>query len=246
VNTVIYRLPNEDCYGYANDGTKIESVCWDWCGEDIIIHNLMETYGISRDTASKVFWNDVKNYNPSEFADCVEYHNGSYIEALGDADPGINNLREDYLEYCGFTEEPSENDTVNPITGSTKPRYFANMVSASSDISGIADIVEFEELYPSEQDIRYYFICEDADAARQIYADRGDVDEIDGFTLEVSLPYNFSGDYEEAIVAMSPMVDDNGDQSDIDFDDITFDISDRDLKKLVAICQEEYDKWENS
>ena len=152
-------------------------------------------------------------------------------------------------KFEGMGRPGSEDvDACDKVTGSTK--YFANMVSASSDIDweniSLSDKVKFESLWPSDHDICYYFICNDAEAARQIFADRDDVDQIDGFTIEVSLEKEFSGRYDEALVSISPMTDDNGDQSDIDWDDITLEISDRDLKKLVSICKREYKKWAKS
>lgn len=129
INTVVYRLPNGDCYGYADSGKKIESSCWDWCCMDIIIQNLIDQSGVTEDEGVAMFWNMVHDYDPAEFDDCVEPYGGDALECIGDGNPGLNELRTAYLESLGFTEVPADQDVTacDSVEGATK--YSADMCS---------------------------------------------------------------------------------------------------------------------
>ena len=107
-----------------------------------------------------------------------------------------------------------------------------------------ADKVTYEDVYPSDTDISFFFTGDDAAYAKSLFPDVADVA---GFTVQISLPKTTPWDYNEAFAFVSPtIINENGDKSDIDFTDITYDISDADLKKLVEMCEAEYDKWGNS
>lgn len=141
VNKIIYRKPDETCYGYANSGKKIEMDFWDWTCMEIILQNYIDS-GLSRDAAINQFWADVKAYDPEEFDLILEYSRWDDFDDCV-ADGEYNELCVDYFMSLGFIEEPSEEDpnadiqACNDVKATTNlsssTKYMANMVSASSE-----------------------------------------------------------------------------------------------------------------
>lgn len=117
-------------------------------------------------------------------------------------------------------------------------------VMASTD-SGLkyADKVRFEDIYPTDRDIDFFFTSDDATYAKEVLGDAGDVEGLVGFSIEVSLPKDYNGDWQEALIYISPKTSDGrGGESDSDWTDITFDISDADMQSLVEQSWAEYKK----
>ena len=130
----------------------------------------------------------------------------------------------------GFAEDVGACTTVKASIGSTL-QY--------------ADKVEFEDIYPSDRDISFFFTSDDAAYAKKLL---GDVDGLVGFSIQVSLPKNYNGDWQEALIYISPKTEDGkGGSSDSDWTDITFDISDADMQSLVEQSWAEYKKrgWDD-
>lgn len=135
-----------------------------------------------------------------------------------------------YLERIGYCQKPGDVVPCEDITASTDPT------------TKYADKVTFEDIYPSDHDICFYFTSNDAAYAEELF---GNIDGISGFTIEVSLPKVYSGDWEEALISISPKVKDaEGGESDTDWTDITREISNADMKSLVEQSWSEYKNWE--
>ena len=139
-------------------------------------------------------------------------------------------------KYQGMGYPSADEDDVeacDKVQGSKK-------VMSASGLK-YADKVRFEDIYPSDRDIDFFFTSDDADYARELL---GDEEGLVGFTIEVSLPKDYDGkSWEEALIYISPKIEDeNGDVSDTDWDDITFDISDADMQSLVEKSWAEYKK----
>ena len=138
-----------------------------------------------------------------------------------------------YLERIGYCQKSGDVVPCEDITASTDPT------------TKYADKVIFEDIYPSDHDICFYFTSNDAAYAEELF---GSIDGISGFTIEVSLPKDYSGDWEEALISISPKVKDaEGGESDIDWTDISREISNADMKSLVEQSWAEYKKrgWDN-
>jgi len=148
-NKVIYRKPDELCYGYANSGKKVEMDFWDWTCMEILIQNYIDG-GLSRDEALAQFWQDVKAYDPEEFDRVLEYSRWDNFDDCV-ADGEYNDLCVDYFDSLGFTEAPADEDpnagvqACDDIEASVK--YTADMCSigASDDtkisVSGLRNIL---------------------------------------------------------------------------------------------------------
>ena len=120
-------------------------------------------------------------------------------------------------------------------------------VKASTDLGlKYADKVTFEDIYPTDRDITFFFTSDDAEYAKKLL---GDLPGLVGFSIEVSLPKDYKGNWEEALIYISPKTEDGkGGESDSDWTDITFEISDADMQSLVEQSWAEYQKrgWDNS
>lgn len=125
----------------------------------------------------------------------------------------------------------------------------STQITASTDSNlKYADKVKFEDIYPTDHDIDFYFTSDDAAYAKEVLGEVGDVEGLVGFSIEVSLPKDYNGDWQEALIYISPKTSDGeGGASDSDWVDITLDISDADMKSLVEQSWDEYKKrgWDN-
>ncbi len=135
-------------------------------------------------------------------------------------------------KYEGMGRPGDDVDACDKIQGSRK-------VMSTSGMK-YADKVKFDDIYPSDHDIGFFFYSEDAEYAEKLFGEDG----LLGFTLEVSLPKDYDGkSWQEALISISPaFLDDSGDVADSDWTDITLDISDADMKALVEKSWAEYKK----
>ena len=78
---------------HSNKGTKIEKDFWDWTCMHKVMADYQEEFGMTEDEAYIKFWEDVKNYDPEDFEDCLR--GGTLDEAIGNG--RFDELRADYL-----------------------------------------------------------------------------------------------------------------------------------------------------
>lgn len=89
---------------YSNKGTRIEKDFWDWVCMYKVMADYQEEFGITEDEAYTKFWEDVRNYDPDYFDDCVW---GRTLEsAIGNG--YLDELRADYLYSLGIKCEKIE------------------------------------------------------------------------------------------------------------------------------------------
>ena len=114
MNTNIYRLPNDEFYGYTDSGRRIDMGFWDWCCEEIILQNYVEQ-GMSYEEAKETFWIDLLDYvlayRPEDADLLITYD--TYNLSLADGHDLMNWIMADYFEYLGFTDIPVEEDDNN-------------------------------------------------------------------------------------------------------------------------------------
>lgn len=78
---------------YSDKGTKIEKDFWDWTCMYKVITDYQEKLNITEDEAYIKFWEDVKNYDPEDYALTLE--GKTFDEALSNG--YFDELRADYL-----------------------------------------------------------------------------------------------------------------------------------------------------
>lgn len=78
---------------YSNKGTKVEEDFWDWTCMCKVITDYEEEFGMTEDEAYAKFWEDVKNYDPEDFEDCL--HGKTLDVAISNG--WFDELRADYL-----------------------------------------------------------------------------------------------------------------------------------------------------
>ena len=78
---------------FSNKGTKIIRDFWDWACMYKIITDYMETLEITEEEAYYKFWEDVKKYDPEDYAECL--HGETLDTAI--CNGYFDELRADYL-----------------------------------------------------------------------------------------------------------------------------------------------------
>lgn len=178
------------------------------------LHNELESkdiwVSIWSDGEYSLSYNSIKN--PDNFlSDSVKQ---DFMQAMEDLFPG------------SFWGDLVDIDACSEVMASTSFKY--------------ADKVKFEDIFPSEHDVSFFFTSDDVAYAKELL---GDVPSLTGFSIQVSLPKDYNGDWQEALIYISPKTSDgHGGESDSDWTDITFDISDADMQSLVEQSWDEYKK----
>ena len=90
----VYGVEDIYFWTFTDDGTKVESGCFDWCCMQAEITNYQEQKDISEEDAYKEFWNNVRNYNIVEFDSIVADYD-DLEEAIEDG--ALDELRLDYV-----------------------------------------------------------------------------------------------------------------------------------------------------
>lgn len=178
-----------------------------------------KTWWVVYDTVARKYLDTIMYFGKYKTKKDCQYAIDRAIEKYGD---DLNRTIRNHRKYFS---NPGNDDTVTASTGSTL-QY--------------ADKVEFEDIYPSDRDISFFFTSDDVAYAKELL---GDVTGLTGFSIQVSLPKDYNGDWQEALIYISPKTSDgHGGESDSDWTDITFDISDADMQSLVEQSWDEYKK----
>ena len=108
----------------------------------------------------------------------------------------------------------------------------------SKDFKLVSNKVVFEEFFIDdiEDTITYYFVCKDRELTDLLYGHKDYGRPISGFT--VSAEVSLSSDGECPLLMMSPFVIENGDISDIDWEDIYLPLDE--AMELVAVGSKYY------
>ena len=178
-----------------------------------------KTWWVVFDTVTHKYLDTIMYFGKYKTRKACQYAIDRAIEQYGD------DLTRTIRNHRKYFSNPGNDDTVTASTGSTL-QY--------------ADKVEFEDIYPSDRDISFFFTSDDVAYAKKLL---GDIPSLTGFSIQVSLPKDYNGDWQEALIYISPKTSDgHGGESDSDWTDITFDISDADMQSLVEQSWDEYKK----
>ena len=112
--TTIYRLPNDDCYAYTENGTRVVMAFWDWCCQEVMLQNYVED-GFSIDLAETIFWNDVVIWGIEHGLDIpsdAENFAVNNTEDVLDERTECTDFLCDYFYDIGFTEASCYEDPL--------------------------------------------------------------------------------------------------------------------------------------